>query len=441
MNRGNIPGFYFDEEKKKYFQITADHVAPVDAKHSKTNVKREKQEKRALKKQRFEERVIRKQTVNQAKSLTSGLFKTTLQRELGHRTGGYLSGVRDEALVNGLEHKPLIPRIKGFNSYPVVRDALYATDQSNMLFATTQNSAATCVYSYDWQDNVNGPQDLAAKYPLAALSGRFVTLQRFDSTLLFVSNTDHAIHYYLGPSRSSERNESALFPKATLQNTVDTVHACAFEPATRNIAFAGTGLLVVDGLSPGWVGRSNFGDTKESFAATWLQPNVLAYGLDTEVARGPPMHTVCLWDVRVGSSPSHVNSSTRLKRYHRITGLQTPESIDHQLLVTTNKDINLYDLRMQSITGPPLLSIQHTSVGSQLDFAVRGDLIAAVDALFRVQVFSLRTSRHLKTLQRNQSMTSRPSPLHSLRWQENSRGSPYLQACADSIVHRWGWQV
>lgn len=163
MNRGNIPGFYFDEEKKKYFKITADHVAPVDAKHSKANVKREKQEKRALKKQRFEERVIRKQTVNQAKSLTSGLFKTTLQRELGHRTTGYLSGVRDEALVDGLEHKPLIPRIKGFNSYPVVRDATYAADQSNMLFATTQNSAATCVYSYDWQDNLNGPQDLAAQ--------------------------------------------------------------------------------------------------------------------------------------------------------------------------------------------------------------------------------------------------------------------------------------
>lgn len=302
-------------------------------------------------------------------------------------------------------------------------------------------------------------------------------MQRFDSTLLFVSNTDHAIHYYLGPARSSERNESALFPKATLQNTVDTVHACAFEPATRNIAFAGTGLLVVDGLNPGmclhdqsiseppinclpvgWVGRSNFGDTKESFAATWLQPNVLAYGLDTEVARGPPTHTVCLWDVRVGSSPSHANSSTRLKRYHRITGLQTPESTgqysiclfaslfsslatDHQLLVTTNKDINLYDLRMQCIAGPPLLSIPHTSVGLQLNFAVRGDLIAAVDALFRVQVYSLRTSRQLKILQRDQSMTSRPSPLHSLRWQENSRGSPYLQACADSIVHRWGWQI
>ncbi|KAF2216278.1 hypothetical protein CERZMDRAFT_104681 [Cercospora zeae-maydis SCOH1-5] len=441
MNRGNIPGFYFDEEKKKYFKITSDHAAPIGAKHSKANVKREKQEKRALKKQRFEERVIRKQTVNQAKSLTSALLKTTLQRELGHRTGRYLSAVRDEAVINGLEHSPLIPRIKGFNSHPLVRDALYMPDRASMLFATVQNSAAACVYSYDWEDKVAGPSDLAAKYPLVALSGRFVTLQRFDSTLLFVSNTHHAIHYYLGHLHSSERNESALFPKATVPNTVNTIHACAFDPATRNVAFAGTGLLVVNGLNPGWVGRSNFEDTKESFTATWLQPNVLAYGLRTEITRGSPTHTVCLWDVRVGSSPSNANSSTRLKRVHRITGLERPGGGDHQLIVTTNKDISLYDLRMQSIEGPPLLSIQHTSVGSQLDFAIHGDVIAATDALFRVQIYSLRTSRLLKTLQREQSMGSRPSPLYSLRWQENSKGSPYLQGCADSVVHRWGWQV
>lgn len=28
MNRGNIPGFYYDEEKNKYFKITADHLVP-----------------------------------------------------------------------------------------------------------------------------------------------------------------------------------------------------------------------------------------------------------------------------------------------------------------------------------------------------------------------------------------------------------------------------
>jgi hypothetical protein len=28
MERGKIPGYYFDEEKKKYFKITADHIIP-----------------------------------------------------------------------------------------------------------------------------------------------------------------------------------------------------------------------------------------------------------------------------------------------------------------------------------------------------------------------------------------------------------------------------
>lgn len=36
-----LPGFYFDEEKKKYFKIQPNHIAPSNAKYSSSNVKHE----------------------------------------------------------------------------------------------------------------------------------------------------------------------------------------------------------------------------------------------------------------------------------------------------------------------------------------------------------------------------------------------------------------
>ncbi|KAE9966643.1 hypothetical protein EG328_008790 [Venturia inaequalis] len=41
MNRGNIPGYYFDEEKKKYFKITKTQYAPEGAKYGYDNYKKE----------------------------------------------------------------------------------------------------------------------------------------------------------------------------------------------------------------------------------------------------------------------------------------------------------------------------------------------------------------------------------------------------------------
>lgn len=334
MNRGNIPGFYYDEEKKKYFNITANHVAPADAKYSQTNVKREERDKKQAKKRKLADRLTRKQTVNQAAPLKSRLLSTTLQREIGNRTIGHLRASRDEAITSNLEDGRLIPRIQGFHTPPAITDAHYVVNQSRMLLAASHSGAgASCVYSYEWEDSINGMQSLKEQRPLVALPGRFITMQHFDSTLLLVSNTTHAIQYYLGPSNPAENPQSTLFPSANVENFAGETHACAYDSLTQNLAIVGTGLLVVNGAIPGHIGRCDFGETMESFAVTWLQPSVLAYGLTAElqyrsghhiIGHNPAMasHSVCLWDVRIGNRPNAANSSTRLSRRQRVTGLE-----------------------------------------------------------------------------------------------------------------------
>lgn len=74
MNRGNIPGYYYDEQAKKYFKIQANHLVPDGAKYSKGNVKLER---RSNKKRKVEEgRVLRReaQTITRARVLRSAVI-------------------------------------------------------------------------------------------------------------------------------------------------------------------------------------------------------------------------------------------------------------------------------------------------------------------------------------------------------------------------------
>lgn len=432
MNRGNIPGFYYDEEKKKYFKITANHAAPVDAKYSRTNVQREQREKRDLKKRKMEDRLARTQTVHRAAVLQSPLLSTALKREIGLCTAQNLRSSQDDAIVGSLEYSRMYPRLEGVQAWSLIVDT--AVHQDRILFTTTSRSGFTRVNSYEWDDSISSVHQRILPLPVVSLQGEFVTMQLVSSTLLLVTQHMDTMHYYLGDPGAGDFYSTGALGHPLGKSTIKA-HACAYEPYTQNIAFAGLGLLVVNDGSPGHLGRCDFKDTMESFAVTWLQPNVLAYGLQSRTGHRTTTHTVRLWDIRVGNGPSAANSSNRIKRRHRVTGLERWGPNDHHLLVTSNKDISLYDLRMQSTDGPPLLTIAHTSAGAKLNFAVHGDLIAATDELFKVQVYSLRTSRHLRTLGPHAFGT----PPGQLRWQEDERGAPYLQACHNNDLHKWAY--
>lgn len=248
MNRGNIPGFYYDEEKKKYFKITANHAAPVNARYSMANVQREQREKRDLKKRKKEEQLVRTQTVHRAAVLQNPLLSTALKREIGLCTAQNLRSSRDDAIVGSLEYGRIHPRVEGFRTWPLVVDA--AVHQDRMLLATgTSNQAGgACVASYEWDDSISGVHHLKEQRPFVALPGAFVSMQHVSSMLFMVTEHKDAMYFYLGPSDPLDVSPGVLHPK--LKYTVKA-HACAYEPYTHNIAFAGLGLRVANGISPG----------------------------------------------------------------------------------------------------------------------------------------------------------------------------------------------
>jgi hypothetical protein len=76
-----IPGFYYDPEKKKYFKIQANHAAPPNAQYSQQAVKRKRSElTKRENKTRFRQRE-NKETIQKAASLKHPLVN--LQREIG----------------------------------------------------------------------------------------------------------------------------------------------------------------------------------------------------------------------------------------------------------------------------------------------------------------------------------------------------------------------
>ncbi|KAJ6028199.1 hypothetical protein N7540_003775 [Penicillium herquei] len=107
MNPPNLPGFYWDPEKKKYFKIEANHTASSSSAYSTDRVKRKRDnEEKAVKRQIFDQRVANERI--RRSSLLSHPF-TTAPRELGIQQPNHsvTQGQIGQTYVHGLEEKHL----------------------------------------------------------------------------------------------------------------------------------------------------------------------------------------------------------------------------------------------------------------------------------------------------------------------------------------------
>ncbi|TIA62946.1 hypothetical protein D6C77_02430 [Aureobasidium pullulans] len=81
MAQREIPGFYYDAEKGKYFQVQANHIAPQGAKYSHENVRKEKEQSRkrkrsaAMKQKREMQTVRRSRVLDSASAAGIGLWR------------------------------------------------------------------------------------------------------------------------------------------------------------------------------------------------------------------------------------------------------------------------------------------------------------------------------------------------------------------------------
>lgn len=106
MNLGNIPGYYWDEEKKKYFKITADHAVESRQKYTKSNVRHEKQVAKRRKIERRDEEKRQAQTIKRSRLLSIPEYAGVgLHRETGARSSVRDGLQADNAFVSQLRYQ------------------------------------------------------------------------------------------------------------------------------------------------------------------------------------------------------------------------------------------------------------------------------------------------------------------------------------------------
>lgn len=96
MNGRDIPGFYYDPEKQKYFKIQSSHLVPSGAKYSRSNVTQVQASEQREAKRTTEAIIRRETTVQRSKVLqhatTAGV---DLQREISNGLGMRKRGIAE----------------------------------------------------------------------------------------------------------------------------------------------------------------------------------------------------------------------------------------------------------------------------------------------------------------------------------------------------------
>lgn len=439
MDRGRIPGYYYDEDKKKYFKIQANHVAPPDAKYARSNVN---VEKRAAKKRRIEDRSREqryKQTVRPSRVLEHALSGGVgLGREIGLRAHVGELDDRDTFFISQLRPtRREVPPPNAVCRFGILFDA---TSLGNSTVFSYNHAGQSSVY-------VLPPKARAERswMPLVSISSgrcelrRMLTRHRrvqvaFNSPLVNVHTFSEGRRQLLIACTQEPKPPGNVFISlftdgVTINNDIflsvggpdSSIGASSYQHQREQLALSGSeALFVLDIASATSTYRVPLQDTSRD--VTWLNQRTIACGEGRKLR---------LFDTRSGGG------ATRFERSLPITAIESLDNSGVQLLVADNKCIALYDTRMEKM---PLLGFAHVHQGPQLQLAVDrygspDGCIAALDINNDVQTYSLRTGKSLGTLQR-------PSPkgrslLTKLRWTELEGGVPSLQACQDGGVVNW----
>jgi len=435
MNLGNIPGYYWDEDKKKYFKITADHAVESRQKYTKSNVRHEKQ---VAKKRKIEQRDQEKrqaQTIKRSRLLSLPEYAGVgLHREMGGRSLA-LDGVQaDDAFVSQLRYQDMY-----VSDNPVLN--VHASPSSNQTIVTDARNALSLVYGVpgniyhsqnaEWptppdafhlvQNIYTGFEGLATSTSVwpAHDPRKLLACGSASSDNVFIASFADADYVSQPNVKLSIGNDETTLWDSAISSTGDTA---AIAGSDRVIYLSMDG-RILDRL-PG---------AAKSRSLSWLTPTTLA------ASSGK---AALLWDTRARGS------SARFKCPHNITGVRSvPSSNGTQLLLSTNYGLSLHDLRMSPSGGPssatskPLLSFPIVHEGTQLVFDVSSrDLVAYSQKNVRrddVRVLSLRTGRAVKTLDRSEYVRKRPT---QLAWREDERGVEFLLSCIGERVGKWCWK-
>ncbi|KAK5172670.1 uncharacterized protein LTR77_002790 [Saxophila tyrrhenica] len=487
MYRGQLPGFYFDEVRGKYFKIQANHVVPETTKYSRGHVAQEERISKKRKLEKEEHNKNLRQTVRRNAVLQHPVLGGIgLHREHGTTSLGPNLDASDRALVAGWRPQKVMLTdriVSDLEGDERLCAAHYLPTTGHMMLGIREADAKRSVLrmiQWDW-DYLS---DESNRLPPA--EGRFkafgsvikdvATTMQGDSPRMLVSGgdwnagvlymssigVDGADHATTAVAEVQMEGTGTAVPEfSTFHHTTGTVcnHAFRkshlylltnsqaatlsrerlniFDSALHQINTLTTSTASRRAVRESYEGGPEFGP-----GITFLDPNTVAFNYNGGHGEESTTHKVMLWDWRMPTG-----TSARFRSSKRTTGLLNPNGAQEgsQLLVSTNHDIKLFDTRMPHSYSRPdqtLMTIRHVHEGPVQNQATNGrGLLAAMDRDEEMQIYSLRTGRKIRSLEIPKALKGFKvrKLFRDVMWYDDEKAGSCLQLFGPAGVVRWSY--
>ncbi|CDM27484.1 hypothetical protein DTO013E5_2779 [Penicillium roqueforti] len=456
-----IPGFYYDPEKKKYFKIQANHVAPPNAQYSQQSVKRKRSELATHEnKTRFRQRE-NKEMIRKAPSLRHPLVN--LQREIGAIESSSRARQEQQARIQASQlHRGELHRFEPWPSSYSIRYVLRNPRSGTLIAGSArgyESSVSVCFPDIDesqWSyDHTMERVLFREPYSLGSMS------LSHSGYLLATMNEGPQGDCFLSAHLLPEPDEGGNYRWPTFSHPIRirphypmSFWCSAAQPAGSSAYFAiGTseGLHTLEGTSSHWtLSKKPFkgnilptrtrappkhSSQRSVHAVEWMSQDVIAAGQKNS--------NIFLHDMRSGGS------ATRLR--HNDAVMEMKQMDEYRLVAAGPSSLRMYDLRFAPkmlerhdsskpyLTFPEFSSLPFPT----FDLSTELGLLASPSQDCKIQLFSLQTGLQVSSPLTGHQYSSPPSCVRFEYGNDTPewRGphGPSLLVGTDDVVEQWTW--
>lgn len=458
-----IPGYYWDAEKNRYFKVQANHQAPATSTYTKDAIAREKaaKDKREAANERSNQE--QRELVHRSESLRHPLLGSIgLRRELGqHALLKHRHNAQALAIGTGLKEHPWdLPNVATcqtileFNWDESTRSFLIAARADNGLCSLVSATTGRLLNNrtrldFRWNELLADIQSDVSSISITPSRIAAITLlgQEERAELRLLTLNDPASQC---PNTPAEFDAQVIY-RFALDQTAWTSSANDLLPSSSSATFAVgiTGRVVLFTGTPGnWDSSKFMHVDSDPLALAWLTPTTAAAGLRNG--------TVQLWDVRSNGA------ANRLTHGGSVTGMRRVGA-ERLVVAGLEGSLALYDLRMAREVEPqqwrhrrkrqrktargrtlPAVDFAHDDAHpGALGFDVSPGLglVAAADGENVVQLYSIATGAPVQGREEGTELrvNKRTDPrIRGLKFMEIDGGDGLVGSWGTHLVH-WKW--
>ncbi|KAF2225208.1 hypothetical protein BDZ85DRAFT_259819 [Elsinoe ampelina] len=338
LNGQKIPGFYWDPDRQKYFQIQPNHRAPPGLKHSVQNVRREEQAAKRQKLQYNWEQKVYNETARKSSVLKFHHTQIGLGRELGLQPVRQAEVARSRAFAYELspDHQICFQKCENCKAPQRIGDFSLWNEGRSIVAGLGNDVSSIITMHHDLDKKQQHPNTF-----LRGIASNVNTLHVTDDDIMVATSTTPKRKNVFIARLARDDPQMYYHDPVTQMQVGGKQHAiedCALQPGPNpsraaiglnNEKFVGQ-LTIIDIERGSLIGQT-MQCNSEVRSVDWLNQNTVIEGMSGG--------SVMLYDVRAHSD------SPRFKHGSATVSVRS-QGDGHSIWAACQESINLHDVRM-----------------------------------------------------------------------------------------------